>query len=194
MEKSNLGRLSAELRNEIYELTFAGCETVHILFFEYALGEGDFSLSPASQRDMHSLALLVTCRQVMEEARGIADSNVSFVNHADQNTAVLALRTFVDRVGEERVRVKPRLKIHFGAFLGGELGGEPVARLVKNLKALWAECRVHRLRNLLVGFRVPNGRSTGAHDLVLDFSNIEALQRSNDACSATVNGAKRAES
>lgn len=182
MDKSHLGRLPAELRNEIYELTFANCDPFHTRFRKYHPRSSGFSPSSTPQRDSHPIALLATCKQAMVEARGIAFKNTGFVVHASVATAASAFRAMVRDLGAEVVKGIPRVRLDIGEVntLASDKGIHN--RLETALVEIWYATRLVGPSELEVCIQVLIGHSRFPCHLMLQMKDIEALRASVKAC------------
>ena len=117
MDDSPLSRLPGEIRNEIYDLVFAESESLRLAFQKSDSKGGTFSLDPASQRETHPVALLGTCKQIWQEAKGMAWSRRGFVIRILPEDAEVAIKELINQAGEENIKSIPCLTLDIGAYL-----------------------------------------------------------------------------
>lgn len=184
MNKSPLGDLPPELRNEVYELTFSDCAAVRLQFHEDETRIRDFSLSPACQRDTHPLALLCTCKQVMDEAKSVAWDRMCFVIHSRLESAPLAFAAFTPKFDGDKAHSVSHLQIDFGEVRDLRLDYEGKTQFETSLTELWEKSRAIDFLSLSVSFQILPGLSGEPSELRLEMNDKKAFILSVVDCKA----------
>lgn len=183
MDNSPLARFSGEIRNHIYELAFDRCDPIILRFRKAKSGGGSFSLSPASQRQTHPLALLGKCKQMFRETEAIAWSSIKIAIQAEQVDAKLAMNELVAQAGEGKVKELRSLVFDTGEVRCEELNNVHQDRFEKALSAIWRGSRLVELRRLAVRFSLIPDRSNVPLKLQV-MTDLETLELSVEVCNA----------
>lgn len=114
METSRLGKLSAEIRNHIYELALTQDEPINITSNEVPFGRQRLS---RYNKNQHPLALALTCRQAHHECLQLFYASNSFIFYLDnglpsdfEDVSEMAL-TFLKRLDQEARTSIPRITL-----------------------------------------------------------------------------------
>ena len=106
MDDSPLGRLPAELRNQIYGLVMYESIPIHVGLKNAKRAKDALSVHRWGRKIMRGLALVLTCRQIYQES-----SSLYFAINTFEFSNTAALRAFVKRFGEEKVHALRDLTI-----------------------------------------------------------------------------------
>lgn len=180
MDHSPLGALPAEMRNDIYHLTFTNAEPVRLQL--HTVETGGYHLKLAGERDKNVLALLATCKQAMKEAEPIAWDQVRFEIHASADDAQFALEMFARKMRKDTKALLPEATVVLEED-PRRRSGPASSRVPREcLLAIWKFACANAFKRLSVRFTVLIAEGKTPYELKLDLTDLRAFEASIRVC------------